>query len=186
MWNKLLFAYANHARICSWNQPVLSNKSKVSCSRKQRGPLKGLEHTIDRYQPTKSQTRYPLRHAAICLRFADNKQLIKARFILKGNCGEMNTRYPMSMPVIQSQSLFLAEQMSIDLLQAIALWVFKWMISALIIFFDQLEEPKPTSRNGLLLYLLSEQLIACFSYVVVIWVPIYNIFITDKCSHSIQ
>jgi len=29
------------ARICSWNQPVLSNKGKVSCSRKQRGPLMG-------------------------------------------------------------------------------------------------------------------------------------------------
>ena len=27
------FAYVNHARICSWNQPVPSNESKVSCSR---------------------------------------------------------------------------------------------------------------------------------------------------------
>ena len=35
----------NHPRICSWNQPVLSNKGKVSCSRKQRGPLMGLEPT---------------------------------------------------------------------------------------------------------------------------------------------
>ena len=34
-----------HARIHSWNQPVLSNKGKVSCSRKQRGPLMGLEPT---------------------------------------------------------------------------------------------------------------------------------------------
>jgi len=32
-----LFAYVNHARICSWYQPVLSNENKVSCSRKQRG-----------------------------------------------------------------------------------------------------------------------------------------------------
>ena len=31
----------NHARIRSWNQPVVSNKSKVSCSRKQRCPLMG-------------------------------------------------------------------------------------------------------------------------------------------------
>ena len=31
--------------ICSWNQPVLSNKGKVSCSRKQWGPLIGLEPT---------------------------------------------------------------------------------------------------------------------------------------------
>ena len=29
-----------HARIRSWNQPVLSNKDKVSCSRKQRGTLR--------------------------------------------------------------------------------------------------------------------------------------------------
>ena len=29
----------------SWNQPVLNNKVKVSCSRKQRGPLIGLEST---------------------------------------------------------------------------------------------------------------------------------------------
>ena len=30
-----------HARIRSWNQPVLGNKGKVSCSRKQRWPLIG-------------------------------------------------------------------------------------------------------------------------------------------------
>jgi len=34
-----IFAYVNHARIRSWNQPVLSNEGKVSCSRKQREPL---------------------------------------------------------------------------------------------------------------------------------------------------
>jgi len=28
-----IFANVNHARICSWNQPVLSNEGKVSCSR---------------------------------------------------------------------------------------------------------------------------------------------------------
>ena len=33
------------ARIRSWNQPVLCNKGKVSCSRKQRGPLMGLKPT---------------------------------------------------------------------------------------------------------------------------------------------
>jgi len=44
-----LFAYVNHAGIRSWNQPVLSNQSKVSCSRKQRGSLMGLELTTDRY-----------------------------------------------------------------------------------------------------------------------------------------
>jgi len=30
------FAYGNHAQICSWNQPVLSNEGKVSCSRTYR------------------------------------------------------------------------------------------------------------------------------------------------------
>ena len=62
----LYFFYAsvNHARIRSWNQPVLSNESKVSCSRKQREPLMGLKLTTDRYPPIMSQTRYPLRHVA--------------------------------------------------------------------------------------------------------------------------
>ena len=59
-----IFAYVNHARIRSWNQPVLSNEGKVSCSSKQRGPLLGLELTTERHPPTTSQTRYPLRHAA--------------------------------------------------------------------------------------------------------------------------
>ena len=40
----------NHARICSWNQPVLSNKGKVSCSRKQLGSLMGLEPKISTLQ----------------------------------------------------------------------------------------------------------------------------------------
>ena len=55
-----MFAYVNHARMRSWNQPVLSNDGKASCSRKQRGPLLGLELTTDRHPPTTSQTRYPL------------------------------------------------------------------------------------------------------------------------------
>ena len=59
-----LFAYVNHARIRSWNQPVLSNESKVSCSRNKRGPLMGLELMTDKYPSITSQTRYPLRHAA--------------------------------------------------------------------------------------------------------------------------
>ena len=46
-----------HSRIRSWNQPVLSKKGKVSCSRKQRGPLMGLE-------PTTSILRY--RRATHC------------------------------------------------------------------------------------------------------------------------
>jgi len=36
-WFKL--AYANQARDHSWNEPVLSNEDKVSCWRKQWGPL---------------------------------------------------------------------------------------------------------------------------------------------------
>ena len=39
------FAYVAHARIRSWNQPVLSNVGNVSCSRKQSDPLMGLELT---------------------------------------------------------------------------------------------------------------------------------------------
>jgi len=35
------FAYVNHYGIHSWNQSVLSNEGKVSCSRKQREPLMG-------------------------------------------------------------------------------------------------------------------------------------------------
>jgi len=27
-----MFVYVNHARIRSWNQPVLSNEGKVSCT----------------------------------------------------------------------------------------------------------------------------------------------------------
>jgi len=38
-----IFAYVNHTRNCSWNQPVPSNKGEVSCSRKQREPLMGLK-----------------------------------------------------------------------------------------------------------------------------------------------
>ena len=51
------FAYVNQAWIRSWNQPVLSNEGKVSCSRKQRKPLTGLELTTDRHPPITSQTR---------------------------------------------------------------------------------------------------------------------------------
>ena len=50
----------NHARIRSWKQPVLSNESKVSCSRKQWRPLMGLEFTTDRYPAITSRTYYPL------------------------------------------------------------------------------------------------------------------------------
>ena len=64
LWNKQFFAYVNQARIRYWNQPVLSNSSKVSSLRKQRGPLMGLELTTDKYPPITSQTHYPLRHAA--------------------------------------------------------------------------------------------------------------------------
>ena len=33
----------NHARFCSWNQPVLSNEDRVSCSMKQQEPLMGFQ-----------------------------------------------------------------------------------------------------------------------------------------------
>jgi len=54
------FAYVNHAQIHSWNQPVLSKENKVSCSRKQRGPLVGFELTTGRYPPTTSQLENPI------------------------------------------------------------------------------------------------------------------------------
>ena len=40
-----LFYFDCDITLESWNQPVLSNKGKVSCSRKQRGSLMGLEPT---------------------------------------------------------------------------------------------------------------------------------------------
>ena len=60
-----LFTYVNQSRIGFWKQPVLSNESKVSSSRKQQEPLMGLEPTTDRHPPTTSQMRYrALRQAA--------------------------------------------------------------------------------------------------------------------------
>jgi len=55
-----LFAYVNNARIHSWNQPVLSNEGKVSCSTKYWESLLGLKLTTDRHPQTMSQTRYQL------------------------------------------------------------------------------------------------------------------------------
>ena len=59
-----ILAYVNHARICSWSQPVLGNKGKVSCLSKQQGTLMELELMTD---------RYPLHHIALygyaCLLF---------------------------------------------------------------------------------------------------------------------
>jgi len=51
-----IFAEVNYAHICSWNQPVLSNEGKVSCSRKQRMPLMGLELKTDKFPLIISQT----------------------------------------------------------------------------------------------------------------------------------
>ena len=46
-----IFADVNHAWIrSSWDQPVLSNEGKVYCSRKQRGPLMGLEPTTSTWR----------------------------------------------------------------------------------------------------------------------------------------
>ena len=56
-----IFAYVNHAPMRSWNQPVLRNDGKVSCSRKQRVPLMGLELQTDKHPLITSRTRYPLR-----------------------------------------------------------------------------------------------------------------------------
>jgi len=39
--------FFNVIKLGSWNQPVLSNKGKVSCSKKQREPLMGLHLATD-------------------------------------------------------------------------------------------------------------------------------------------
>jgi len=52
-------AYANHPKIYSWNQPVLSNNGRVSGLRKQPEPLMGLKLTTDRSQVS-SSTHCPL------------------------------------------------------------------------------------------------------------------------------
>ena len=83
-----MFAYVNQAWISSWNQPVLSNEGKVSCSMKQRGALLELELTTDRHPPTTSRTHYPLRHAApyaALRKSSDNQQqhlLLGQRWII--------------------------------------------------------------------------------------------------------
>ena len=61
LWNQHFFV--NHTPIHSWNQLVFSNERKVSCSRKQREPLMGLELTTDRYP----LTRCPLHHTPLFL-----------------------------------------------------------------------------------------------------------------------
>ena len=71
-----MFAYVNYARIRSWNQPILSNKGKASCSRKQLG----FTLTTGRHPLITSQTRYPLHHAA------------PAYILLKGRIQEVQLR----------------------------------------------------------------------------------------------
>ena len=46
------------------NQLLLSNEGTVSCSRKQREPLIGVELKSDRHTPITSQTPYQMPHAA--------------------------------------------------------------------------------------------------------------------------
>ena len=55
-----MFAYVNYARIRSWNQPILSNKGKASCSRKQLG----FTLTTGRHPLITSQSYYLLHHTA--------------------------------------------------------------------------------------------------------------------------
>jgi len=60
-----IFAYVNHARIHSLNQPVLNNECKVSCSKKQRELLMGLKFMSNRHPLIMSQTSYPLSHGTL-------------------------------------------------------------------------------------------------------------------------
>ena len=48
----------------SWNQPVLSNESKVSCSRKEQEPSIELEMTTDRHSTDYESDAQTLRHTA--------------------------------------------------------------------------------------------------------------------------
>ena len=52
----------NHAPIGSWNQPILSNERKLSCSRKQRGPSMGLEPTTSTLGVRRLVILYPWKH----------------------------------------------------------------------------------------------------------------------------
>ena len=61
-----MFAYVNHARIRSWNQPALSNEGKISSSRKQRDPSLGLKLTTDKHPPTTSQTLPTAPRSPVC------------------------------------------------------------------------------------------------------------------------
>ena len=67
-----IFAYVNHARIRSWNQPVLSDEGWVSCLRKQQEPLVGLKLTTDQLRATRA-THCPTppldEHYLFCLFF---------------------------------------------------------------------------------------------------------------------
>jgi len=62
-----LFAYVNDTLIRYWNQPVLNNEGKVSCSRKQRQPLMWLELMIDEHLTFMSQTCNSLRHTRVII-----------------------------------------------------------------------------------------------------------------------
>ena len=53
-----IFAYVNHARIHSWNKPVLSNEGSFLL-KETTGAFDGLELMTDRHPPITSQTRYP-------------------------------------------------------------------------------------------------------------------------------
>jgi len=54
------FAYVNHARILSWNHPVINNEGEVSCS------FDG-DRTHDWQASTDYKTRYTLRLLSIAV-----------------------------------------------------------------------------------------------------------------------
>mgnify|MGYP000116713757 CR=1 FL=1 len=75
------FAYVTHVRLRFWKQPVLINERKVSCSRKQREPLMGLELTSDMHTPIASKiTLYKCLKDNVC-NFYNGKYLACLTFM---------------------------------------------------------------------------------------------------------
>ena len=56
---QVFLAYVNYSCVHFWNQPVLSNEGKISCSMNQQKHLMGIEFTHGRLGV---QMRYPLCH----------------------------------------------------------------------------------------------------------------------------
>jgi len=61
------FAYVNHARIRSWNHPVLSSVGKVFLHKETSGAFHGARTHDWQASTDSSQTRYPLPGEMSCI-----------------------------------------------------------------------------------------------------------------------